>query len=319
MKITGWSIDGFGIFNDYSVSDLASQLTLVLGPKEAGKSTLLHLIFGREFPDRGQIIFNGKDISNLAARDRAHLGMGAIWETSGDVARAAAHYSTAAQAALKNSGEKWLAGQTEHDLLALAAVGGDPAVAYYHAKRALRWTPRAYSRLPFLVHDYAVFLLHMHFYSEAQHLLRLVVQTPAPPVAKVLMWSTLGRVAGVLGDEVSYRDAEKHVEAGTKHFALHAAGAHMNLGTGAWALGLRQDAQRHARVAYEYADTRGEQGLIADVEELLQNLRTGTSLSEPAHSAPPHLAELAAAFANRLKSWRAPTSQCRSGSRRSAA
>src|SRR5258707_14190353 len=53
MRIGGWHIDGFGIFNDFEVS-LSDGLTVFLGPNEAGKSTLLGflraMLFG--FPSR---------------------------------------------------------------------------------------------------------------------------------------------------------------------------------------------------------------------------------------------------------------------------
>lgn len=54
MKIDGWSIDGFGHFHGFSISDLSPGLTVFMGPNEAGKSTLLAFIrailFG--FPTR---------------------------------------------------------------------------------------------------------------------------------------------------------------------------------------------------------------------------------------------------------------------------
>lgn len=53
MRIAGWRIDGFGIFSDAEVDELPEGLTLVTGPNEAGKSTLLAflrgVLFG--FPD----------------------------------------------------------------------------------------------------------------------------------------------------------------------------------------------------------------------------------------------------------------------------
>ena len=53
MRIAGWHIDGFGIFNDFDVN-LSDGLTVFLGPNEAGKSTLLGflraMLFG--FPSR---------------------------------------------------------------------------------------------------------------------------------------------------------------------------------------------------------------------------------------------------------------------------
>lgn len=53
MIIRGWHIDGFGIFHDVRVDDIASDLTVFYGPNEAGKSTLMAflrgVLFG--FPD----------------------------------------------------------------------------------------------------------------------------------------------------------------------------------------------------------------------------------------------------------------------------
>ncbi|HSL58029.1 MAG TPA: AAA family ATPase, partial [Acidimicrobiales bacterium] len=53
MRIDGWHIDGFGVFADAAARDLPAGLTVVSGPNEAGKSTLLAflrgVLFG--FPD----------------------------------------------------------------------------------------------------------------------------------------------------------------------------------------------------------------------------------------------------------------------------
>lgn len=53
MRLHGWHIDGFGLFHDARVDDLPPGLTVVAGPNEAGKSTLLAflrgVLFG--FPD----------------------------------------------------------------------------------------------------------------------------------------------------------------------------------------------------------------------------------------------------------------------------
>jgi uncharacterized protein YhaN len=54
MRITGWHIDGFGVFTDTTVRNLPPDLTVVVGPNEAGKSTLLAFIRGVlfGFPER---------------------------------------------------------------------------------------------------------------------------------------------------------------------------------------------------------------------------------------------------------------------------
>lgn len=53
MKLRGWAIDGFGIFHDHVVRDLPNGLTVIHGPNEAGKTTLLAFIRGVlfGFPD----------------------------------------------------------------------------------------------------------------------------------------------------------------------------------------------------------------------------------------------------------------------------
>lgn len=54
MRISGWRVDGFGVLADQRVEELPAGLTVVVGPNEAGKSTLLDflrgVLFG--FPDR---------------------------------------------------------------------------------------------------------------------------------------------------------------------------------------------------------------------------------------------------------------------------
>jgi len=50
MKFDEMYIDGFGIFHDYHITNLTSGLTILFGPNEAGKSTLLsfqnRILFG---------------------------------------------------------------------------------------------------------------------------------------------------------------------------------------------------------------------------------------------------------------------------------
>lgn len=49
---------------------------VITGPNGSGKSTLAKIIMGINKQDSGQVIFNGKDISNLPINERANLGMG---------------------------------------------------------------------------------------------------------------------------------------------------------------------------------------------------------------------------------------------------
>ena len=44
VRISGWHINGFGMFADYRLDDLSPGLTVLHGPNEAGKSTLVNYI-----------------------------------------------------------------------------------------------------------------------------------------------------------------------------------------------------------------------------------------------------------------------------------
>ena len=53
-----------------------NKFYLITGPNGSGKSTLAKIIMGINKPDKGQVLFNGKDISNLPINERANLGIG---------------------------------------------------------------------------------------------------------------------------------------------------------------------------------------------------------------------------------------------------
>ena len=49
------------------------QFIAIIGPSGSGKSTFLTLAGGLQTPSKGQIIFNGKDYTNLSEKERAKL------------------------------------------------------------------------------------------------------------------------------------------------------------------------------------------------------------------------------------------------------
>lgn len=55
MKIDGWHVDGFGILCDYRVENLPEGIVLLVGPNEAGKTTLLRFVTTVLFAGRGQL------------------------------------------------------------------------------------------------------------------------------------------------------------------------------------------------------------------------------------------------------------------------
>ena len=52
-----------------------NKFIAITGPNGSGKSTLVKMIMGIEKPDSGEIIFEGKDITNLEINERAKLGI----------------------------------------------------------------------------------------------------------------------------------------------------------------------------------------------------------------------------------------------------
>ena len=61
---------------DVSIKVQQGQLHAIIGANGAGKTTLFNMISGRLSPTRGNVFFNGKDITNVPIHRRSHLGIG---------------------------------------------------------------------------------------------------------------------------------------------------------------------------------------------------------------------------------------------------
>ena len=67
----------FGAFTAISNIDLdikSGELVALLGPSGCGKTTTLRMIAGLEVPTKGEICFDGKDVSEVPVQDR-NVGM----------------------------------------------------------------------------------------------------------------------------------------------------------------------------------------------------------------------------------------------------
>ncbi len=60
---------------DISFDVKCGSLVVIIGANGAGKTTLLRTVMGLKNPSSGKILFNGKDITNLKAHQRAALGI----------------------------------------------------------------------------------------------------------------------------------------------------------------------------------------------------------------------------------------------------
>lgn len=69
------SYGGMEVLHDVSFSIEAGEKVGLIGPNGAGKTTLINVINGILPPKRGNIYFAGKEITHLAAYNRASLGM----------------------------------------------------------------------------------------------------------------------------------------------------------------------------------------------------------------------------------------------------
>lgn len=64
------SYDGTMILDDLNLSVKENSFVTLLGPSGCGKTTTLRIIGGFEHPDKGQVIFSGKDITRLPPNKR---------------------------------------------------------------------------------------------------------------------------------------------------------------------------------------------------------------------------------------------------------
>ena len=77
-------LGGYGettILNNCSISVKKGEIAVIVGPNGAGKSTAMKAIFGMLDLRAGNIIFDGKDITDLKPQERVKSGMGFVPQT----------------------------------------------------------------------------------------------------------------------------------------------------------------------------------------------------------------------------------------------
>src|SRR3546814_12974039 len=60
----------YAALNDISLDVRSGEFLALLGPSVSGKTTLLRIIDGLEFPEEGQVSFHGEDVNGLQVADR---------------------------------------------------------------------------------------------------------------------------------------------------------------------------------------------------------------------------------------------------------
>src|SRR5215210_1800513 len=64
------------VVNDVSLSVRRGEVVGLLGANGAGKTTTFYMLVGLEHPEKGNILLNGQDVTNLPMYLRARLGLG---------------------------------------------------------------------------------------------------------------------------------------------------------------------------------------------------------------------------------------------------
>lgn len=74
------SFGGLIALNDIDFSVHSGELVSIIGPNGAGKTSLLNCITGFYRAQRGQILFNGKDITSLPSHELCKIGIGRTFQ-----------------------------------------------------------------------------------------------------------------------------------------------------------------------------------------------------------------------------------------------
>lgn len=71
---------GVKALTDVSFDVKQGSVFSIIGPNGAGKTSMLNCVSGRYRPNSGNILFNGKNVTNLRPNDRADMGIGRTFQ-----------------------------------------------------------------------------------------------------------------------------------------------------------------------------------------------------------------------------------------------
>lgn len=66
-----FSYRGTAVLNNVSLAIRAGEVVSLLGPNGCGKTTLLKILLGLLLPQNGKVLFHGKDVATMSARELA--------------------------------------------------------------------------------------------------------------------------------------------------------------------------------------------------------------------------------------------------------
>lgn len=235
---------------------------------------------------------------------RSLTGYGALMQELGNLSEAKRAYLKAARRAAR-TGRKRRAAVAHHYLFALTAEHGDLTDAAEHARRAFRLYPVHDARLPYLAHDYAMFLLDRHnAYRLALWLTQRVLARMDDPDTIVMVAATLAWAAGGAQRPEQFRSAAKMAVELVPLYKEHAAAALAAIAMGARALRECGTVHRYASMALTHARQRSNRWAESTARELLAAV--GENRPAPAEGTPDaRTLEVARRLATRLvRRWR---------------
>jgi branched-chain amino acid transport system ATP-binding protein len=85
LETRGVSVRFGGIYanTDVSLSVGEWEIVGIIGPNGAGKTTIFNVITGFYRPDRGRVLYRGRDVTSLPVHERAALGLGRTFQNVG--------------------------------------------------------------------------------------------------------------------------------------------------------------------------------------------------------------------------------------------
>jgi branched-chain amino acid transport system ATP-binding protein len=76
----GKSFGGLRVTTNINLAVAPGERRLIIGPNGAGKTTLFNLVTGEIAPDSGSILLFDRNITRMASRNRAHLGLARTYQ-----------------------------------------------------------------------------------------------------------------------------------------------------------------------------------------------------------------------------------------------